>query len=141
MSGQPPESSMHDQAFDHDEAAAILAAMSERVESLDRIQRLRDENERLWQRARELETRRAEILRPVRAGNTAREARRERILDALRLAACCAVAAIAVTFSIFVSRATCGSSAVGFISVGFVAVCCLVSARPQRSAASNGVVG
>jgi ferric-dicitrate binding protein FerR (iron transport regulator) len=132
---------MHDQAFDHDEAAAILAAMSERVESLDRIQRLRDENERLWQRARELETRRAEILRPIHEANAVQEARRERIRDALRLAACGGVAALAVTFSAFVARATFGSSAVGLISVGFVAVCCLVSARPQRSTASSGVVG
>ena len=138
MSSQSPESFAPDHSFTREEAAAIRAAMEDRLESLARVVQLRDENTRLWNHTRELETRRTEILRPVREANAAREARRERIRDVLRLAAWIGVVAVAGTTSIFVARSAFGGPAVALISVGFVAVCCLVSARPKESTGSKG---
>ena len=138
MSSQSPESFAPDQSFTRDEAAVIRTAMEDRLQSLARIVQLQDENHRLWKHARELETRCTEILRPVREANAAREARRERLRGALRLAAWIGVVALAGTVSISVARVTFGGPAVALVSVGFVAACCVVSARPQESTAPKG---
>lgn len=117
-----------------EEAGAIRHAAEELLASQSQIVQLGDERSRLWQRTRDLDSQRDEVLRPLREVADAK--RKRRYLWVARL--CFVILGAAFVSGLSVSIPTAGKyrghPGIPLVGAGLAALCCVAPAiRGGRS--------
>lgn len=121
-------------AFTMEEAGAIRHAAEELLASQSQIVQRGDERSRLWQRARDLDSQRDEVLRPLREASDLQRERRLLRGARFRVLTLGAAVALGLAISIRAAGEYGGHPWIPLVGAGLAALCCVAPAiRGGRS--------